>query len=138
MKVCIILLSLICTIQLSVAANDAISGRITNVDWPDDIISASATFVPVPWVTVENTGAMTEFYARFSIQAPDGKWYSGACYATPVLKNNEESIVWPSTVQITSSMPHGVSYNAKVELFGDYCGRDRLDTKTKDYAFMIV
>jgi len=34
-------------------------------------------------------------------------------------------------------MPKG-AYNAKVELFADYCSMDMLDEATKDYAFRYI
>jgi hypothetical protein len=111
-----------------------ISGNIKDVDWPNQKIGTSATLVP--WVTVENTGAPTSFYIKFSIQGPNDKWYHGACSSTGVIEHGEKQTVWPSAVQITSSMPKG-AYNAKVELFADYCSTDKLDTITKDYVFKL-
>jgi hypothetical protein len=130
----LILLGLMCAISLSVADEGAVSGNIIKVDWPDQDIHASSTLVP--WVTVKNTGAPTSFNIQFSIQDPTDKWYHGACWPTGFLKHGEEKIVWPSSIQITSSMPKG-AYNAKVELFADYCSSDRLDMVTKDYAFRV-
>jgi hypothetical protein len=129
----LILLGLICTIPLSIANEGAVSGNIIDVDWPDQDIGASATLVP--WVIIENTGAPTSFNIKFSIQGPNDKWYQGACSSTAVLEHGEKKTVWPSSVQISSSMPKG-AYNAKVELFADYCSTDKLDTMTKDYAFI--
>jgi len=102
----LILLVLICAIPLSIANEGAVSGNIIGVDWPDPDIHASATLVP--WVTIENTGAPTSFNIKFSIQGPDDKWYHGACSSTGVLRHGEKKTVWPSSVQITSSMPKGV------------------------------
>ena len=79
----------------------------------------------MPWVTIKNTGAPTSFNIKFSIQDPNDKWYQGACWPTGVLNHGEEKVVWPCSVQITSSMPDG-AYNAKVELFADYCVTDKL------------
>lgn len=133
-----VLLGLICAAISLSGANEgtAVSGNIIDVDWPDQDIHGSATLIP--WVTVENTGAPTRFNIKFSIQGPNDKWYQGACSPTEVLQHGEMSTVWPSAVQVTSSMPRG-AYSAKVELFvdADYCTMRAIDIVTKDYAFSV-
>ena len=127
---------IICAVSITTANEDAESGVIVDVGWPDSDVQGSAMLVP--WVVVENTGIPGGFYIQFSIQDPNDKWYYGACWPTGVLNHGEEKVVWPSSVQVTASMPKG-AYNAKVELFADadYCTMDALDTVTKNYAFRL-
>ena len=113
----------------SAIATSSIDGKITNVDWPKPYIHVSTTMRP--WVTIENTGSeATGFHVQFSIQDSDGKWYTSACWPT----DGESKVVWPYSVEVTSSMQRG-DYNAKITLFGDYCGRDVLDSVMKSDAF---
>jgi hypothetical protein len=113
----------------------AMSAQITKVDWPDSEIHTSASVRP--WVYVENTGLeATRFHVQFAIQDSQGKWYTSGCWPTDIIKGGEDKVVWPYSVEVTSSMPRG-RYNAKVVLYGDSCGGNELDSVVKQYAFIV-
>jgi len=124
---------LITVLLMLVPLASAIDGKIIKVDWSDSYIHISTTMRP--WVTVANNGnEATGYHIQFSIRDSDGKWYTSACWPTDLIEVNESKVVWPYSVEVTSSMPRG-DYDAKVTLFGDNCGRDVLDSVTKSNAF---
>jgi hypothetical protein len=118
-------------------ASSIIDGNITNVDWPKPYIHVSTTMRH--WITIENTGSeATGYHVQFSIQDSDGKWYTSACWPTDMIEVNESKVVWPYSIEVTSSMPRG-EYDAKITLFSDYCGRNEniLDSVTNSDAFFV-
>ena len=134
MKSITIMIVLLTLISSAIAASE-VKGQIMNVVWPDPLVYTSSSIRP--WVFIENTGNdAIRFHVQFSIQDPNGKWYTGGCWPTDIIDASGSKVVWPYSVEVTASMPRG-SYGAKVTLYGDSCGRNVLDSVTKPSAFIV-
>jgi hypothetical protein len=70
-------------------------------------------------MTIENRGTeRATFWAEYSVQDPEGKWYKGA-KGTVTIEPGKRGTIYPGSVDVTASMPRG-TYKEIVVLAFDY------------------